>query len=128
MILKVEGNMEKKILIVDDEEDVLMSLKTVLERHNYNVTVVESGDKCLKELEKGFKGIILMDIMMPRMDGWETIKEIVDRGLMNGICIEIITGKGTFDRDKMFGLQSFIKDYHTKPIDIEQLIASIDRI
>ena len=119
--------MEKKIMIVDDEEDVLSSLKTVLEKNNYSVTAVESGKECLKEIEKGFKGIILMDIMMPGMDGWETIRAIVDRGLMKGLCIEIITGKGTFDREKMFGLQTFVKDYHTKPIDIETLISSIKR-
>ena len=114
-------------MIVDDEQDILQSLKMVLERNDFQVTAVESGKKCLKEIEKGFKGIILMDIMMPGMDGWETIREIVHRGLMKGICIEIITGKGTNDRDKMFGLESFVKDYHTKPIDIETLISSIKR-
>lgn len=119
--------MEKKILIVDDEEDVLSSLRMVLENNDYDVTTVESGKDCIKEIERGFKGVILMDIMMPGMDGWETIREIVKRGLMKGICIEIITGKGTFDREKMIGLQSFIKDYHTKPIDIETLISSIKR-
>lgn len=119
--------MEKKILIVDDEEDVLSSLKMVLEKNNYDVTTVESGYDCLKEIECGFKGIILMDIMMPGMDGWETIREIVKRGLMKGLCIEIITGKGTIDRDKMVGLQSLIQDYHTKPIDIETLISSIKK-
>jgi DNA-binding response OmpR family regulator len=122
-----EGKMDKKIMIVDDEQDILQSLKMVLERNDFQVTAVESGKKCLKEIERGFKGIILMDIMMPGMDGWETIREIVNRGLMKGICVEIITGKGTNDRDKMLGLESFVKDYHTKPIDIETLIASIKR-
>ena len=119
--------MNKKIMIVDDEPDVLKSLKTILERQNYEVTTVENGFECLSEVENGFKGVILMDIMMPEMDGWETIRELIDRGLMNGLFIEIITAKGTPDRDKMKGLESYIEDYLAKPIDIEELISSIKK-
>jgi len=119
--------MNKKIMIVDDEPDVLKSLKTILERQNYEVTTVENGFECLSEVENGFKGVILMDIMMPEMDGWETIRELIDRGLMNGLSIEIITAKGTPDRDKMKGLESYIEDYLAKPIDIEELISSIKK-
>ena len=119
--------MNKKIMIVDDEPDVLKSLKTILEKQDYEVTTVENGFECLSEVEKGFKGVILMDIMMPKMDGWETIRELIDRGLMNGLSIEIITAKGTPDRDKMKGLESYIEDYLAKPIDIEELISSIKK-
>ena len=119
--------MNKKIMIVDDEPDVLKSLKTILEKQDYEVTTVETGFECLSEVENGFKGVILMDIMMPEMDGWETIRELIDRGLMNGLFIEIITAKGTPDRDKMKGLESYIEDYLAKPIDIEELISSIKK-
>jgi len=119
--------MNKKILIVDDESDILTSIKIILERRNYEVTTVTSGADCIVELEKGFRGIILMDIMMPGMDGWDTIREIVKRGLTEGIAIEIITGKGTIDRQKMNGLESYIHDYITKPFDIEKLISSVNR-
>ena len=119
--------MNKKIMVVDDEPDILISLRTIFERQNYEVITVESGVKCLEELEKGFKGVILMDIMMPGMDGWDTIKEILHRGLMKGIAIEIITGKGTRDHQKMNGFESYIHDYLTKPLDIEKLISSVDK-
>jgi len=119
--------MNKKIMIVDDEPDVIKSLKTILEKQDYEVTTVENGFECLSEVENGFKGVILMDIMMPEMDGWETIRELIDRGLMNGLSIEIITAKGTPDRDKMKGLESYIEDYLAKPIDIEELISSIKK-
>jgi len=119
--------MNKKIMIVDDEPDILSSLKTILERQNYDVVTVESGYDCITEVERGFKGVILMDIMMPEMDGWDTIRELMDRGLMSGVSIEIITAKGTQDRDKMKGLESYIEDYLTKPIDIEELISSIKK-
>ena len=119
--------MNRKIMIVDDEPDILIALRFVFERQKYEVVTAKSGFECLEELEKGFKGIILMDIMMPEMDGWDTIKEIVQRGFMRNVAIEIITGKGTKDREKMNGLESYIRDYLAKPLNTEQLIASVDK-
>ena len=81
-----ERSMYKKIMIVDDEHDILSSLKTVFQHQDYDVVTVDNGDDCITELEKGFKGVVLMDIMMPGMDGWQTIREIVKKGLIkNGI-------------------------------------------
>jgi len=119
--------MNKKIMIVDDEPDVLKSLKTILEKHNYDVITVDNGYDCIHEVQKGFKGVILMDIMMPEMDGWDTIRELINRGLMNGLSIEIITANGTYHREKMSGLETYIEDYLSKPIDIAQLISSVKK-
>ena len=117
--------MNNKIMVVDDEIDVLNSLRVLFEKQKYEVTTVESGEECLRQLEKGFRGIILMDIMMPNMDGWETIKEIVKRGLISEVAIEIITGKGTKDHQKLGELGSYGYDYLTKPIDIRKLVDSV---
>jgi len=117
----------KRVMIVDDEPDVLLSLKTVLQRQNYDVVTVSNGAECLDELKKGFKGVVLMDLMMPIMDGWETINQIVKRGYTKDVAIEIITGKGTRDYQKMSILGSYIYDYLAKPLNIEQLLASIER-
>ena len=119
--------MNKKIMIVDDEPDILSSLKTVLEHQNYEVITVNSGLECIEKIEDGFEGIILMDLMMPDMDGWDTIKEIVSRGLMKNVAISIITGKGTKNYQKMAVLGSYIYDYLPKPVDIKELIASIEK-
>ena len=125
----MEGGVEmtKRVMIVDDEPDVLLSLKIVLEKQNYDVVTVENGAECLREIEKGFKGIILMDLMMPIMDGWTTIKEIVKRGYIDDITIAIITGKGTKDHENMSSVGPYIFDYLPKPIDIKILISSIER-
>ena len=114
-------------MIVDDEPDILTSLKTVFEQHNYEVIAVDNGSDCINEIEKGFKGIILMDIMMPEMDGWETIKKIVERGLIKNVAIEIITGKGTKYHQSMGNLGSYVYDYLSKPLDINELISSVKR-
>lgn len=119
--------MKKKIMIVDDEEDILDSLRILLEKQNYEVITVNNGIDCLDIIEDGFKGIILMDLMMPEKNGWEVIKEIVERGLADDIGIEIITGKGTKDYEKMQLLGSYIFDYHTKPIDVNKLISSVEK-
>jgi DNA-binding response OmpR family regulator len=119
--------MNKRVMIVDDEPDVLCALKLVLEKQNYDVITALNGFECLKHLEKGFTGIILMDLMMPKMDGWETINEIVKRGHMDKVAISIITGKGTKDFQKMSSLGSYVFDYLAKPLDIEQLISSVER-
>jgi len=119
--------MNDKIMVVDDETDILASIRALFEKQNYEVTTVESGEECIQELEKGFRGIILMDIMMPNMDGWDTIKKIVNRGLIKNVAINILTGKGTKDHQKLGELGSYVYDYLTKPIDINQLIDSVKK-
>jgi DNA-binding response OmpR family regulator len=119
-------NLNKRVMIVDDEPDILISLKTVLECQNYDVITVSNGSDCLKEIEKGFKGVILIDIMMPLLDGWETINQISKKGYTKDVAIEIITGKGTKNYQKLNKLGSYIYDYLVKPLDMKQLIKSVE--
>ena len=120
--------MEKKLMVVDDDPDILISIRTIFEREGYEVLTVDSGMDCIHELERGFSGIVLMDIMMPFMDGWKTIKEIVKRGFTKNISISIITAKGTPDHEKMRGLETYIKDYIAKPFDVKELVSNINQI
>ena len=117
--------MEKKILIVDDDPDILITFRQVFEHEGYKVYTVDSGLDCIKEIERGFKGVILMDIMMPFMDGWETIKEIMKKGLEKNVIISIITAKGNPDQDKMKGLDPYIFCYIIKPIDVKELVCNV---
>ncbi len=119
--------MNQKIMIVDDEEDILTALKTFFEQHQFEVTTVSKGKDCLKRLEQGFKGIVFIDIMMPKMDGWETINQIVKRGLEKNVNIKIITGKGSRDHDKIALLAPYISDYISKPFDEQILLSSVSR-
>jgi len=81
----------------------------------------ESGEKCIEVLEKGFRGLILMDIMMPEMDGWETIQKIIDKDLMKDNIICMLTGKDD-PGEKMNPLKEYVLDYIRKPIDNENFI------
>jgi len=113
--------MEKKLMVVDDDPDILISIRKIFEREGYEVLTVDTGYDCVKEIERGFKGVILIDIMMPFLDGWDTIEQILKRGLNKDVIISILTAKGTPDHDKMRGLEGFIYDYITKPFDISRL-------
>ena len=117
--------MNKKIMVVDDDPDILICMRTIFEKEGYEVLTVDSGKDCIKELERGFKGVILLDIMMPFMDGWDTINEIMRRGLSNDIVISILTAKGTPDHEKMRGLESYVYDYITKPFDVRSLVTNV---
>jgi DNA-binding response OmpR family regulator len=120
--------MEKKILIVDDNPDILVSLRSVFEHNDFEVLTVDSGNDCIEELERGFKGIILMDLVMPFMDGWDTIREIIRRGLDKDVIISIITANGSAEPEKMKGLEPFIHDYIAKPFNIDELLENIRQL
>jgi DNA-binding response OmpR family regulator len=119
--------MDKRIMIVDDELDTLYSLKIFFKNENYDVITVCSGNKCLDELKKGFRGVILLDLMMPGMDGWHTLNEIVKKGYYKNCSICIVTGAGSKNPQKMNTLASYISDYLPKPLDINQLLKSVER-
>lgn len=121
----MSGNESPKVMVVDDDENVLVVAREVFEPEGIPVITAGSGKECLKYLESGFRGVILMDIMMPEMDGWDTIREIVSQGYAEeGTLIAMLTAKDVPDR-KMEGLQEYVIDYITKPFDPDELVALV---
>ena len=113
--------MQNRVLVVDDEPSLLAGLKELLESEGFEVFTASSGRECLEELAKGFKGLILLDIMMPEMDGWDTVKEMVARGFVEDNIISMLTAK-EMPGPKMEGLNEYITDYITKPFDPKELV------
>lgn len=120
--------MDKRIMVVDDDPDILITIRKIFENEGYEVFTVDSGSDCINELERGFSGVILMDIMMPFMDGWDTIMEIMKRGFDKDVIISILTARGTPDHEKIKGLESYIYDYITKPFDTKKLISNVKQM
>jgi CheY-like chemotaxis protein len=116
--------MNHTVMIVDDNEYIRTSVEFICESVHIDITSAASGPECLRHLESGFSGLILMDIMMPGMDGWETIREIVDKGHYPGNLIVMLTGMGEPD-SRMDGLQEYVTDYLTKPFGPDQLIGAL---
>jgi len=120
--------MKKKIMIVDDDPDILIAFRQVFENHGFKVYTVDSGIDCLNEIERGFTGVVLMDIMMPFMDGWETIEKIKKKNLGKNVKISIITAKGCIDNTKLKEFSPYIFDYVIKPIDLKNLVSNVKKM
>ena len=115
------GSKTIKVMIVDDDAHVRLAVRTILSDTGFEVTAADSGKECIDLLKKGFSGVLLLDIMMPEMDGWDTIRAILDNGLEDGVVISMLTAKNIPD-SKMIGLQEYVIDYLTKPFDPDELI------
>jgi CheY-like chemotaxis protein len=115
----------RRVMVVDDDPSILITVKTVLEPEGFDVVLANSGDSCLEQLETGFSGVILMDVMMPNRDGWDTVREIADRGLLRGNAISMLTAMSAPD-EKMDGLQEYVVDYITKPFSSDRLVTAVD--
>ncbi|MBI5637620.1 MAG: sigma-54-dependent Fis family transcriptional regulator [Nitrospinae bacterium] len=112
------------ILIVDDEPDNLEVLESRLTRRNYRVVSADSGVKALKLLEEVEPDMVLLDVMMPGMDGFETLTRMKE--MRKGVFMPIILVTAQDDKEsRIKGLDTGADDYVTKPVDIDELMARI---
>ena len=112
----------KRVLIVDDDEDMQALLQTVLENQEYEVSTAEDGLAALQELEKSAPDLILLDLMMPRMDGYAFTEELRQRGLQSSIPIIVISADVNAKQNtEQLGANSYI----SKPFDVRDLLGEI---
>ncbi len=116
--------MDKQVMVVDDDPSIRATVEIVLNTKGYSICVVESGRGCLDRLRKGFRGLILMDIMMPEMDGWDTISAIEDEGLHGGNVICMLTAVHD-PGPKLEKLTESVMDYVRKPFTSEELLETV---
>jgi len=118
-----------KIMIVDDEKEQIFSIEQYFKTfHNdkYKIISATSGKICLKKLEKEKPDIIILDIMMPEMNGWEVIEELKKQPDYQKIPIIILTARTDgFARD---AARLMADDFIAKPIDMEELKIRIDKV
>ena len=118
---------KKVIMLVDDNPDLLYSVKKGLESfEGYEVITVESGRKCLQLLKNIKPDLVLLDIMMPGMDGWDVCAKIKNDKKTENIPIVFLTAKTDPISKSMGTLAS--ADYITKPFDIKVLKRRIDSV
>lgn len=108
-------------MLVDDEDMIRESVALFFESEGIKILTAASGNECLDYLEDGFRGVILMDVMMPEMNGWDTIRKIVENDLYDGNIIVMLTALNAPD-NKMDGIQEYVTDYLTKPFNPDELM------
>ena len=113
--------MDAKVMLVDDEEMIRESVAVYVQAAGIKLLTAASGDECLDHLHEGFRGVILMDVMMPEMSGWDTIRAIVEQDLYAGNIIVMLTAMDAPD-NKMEGIQEYVTDYLTKPFNPDELM------
>jgi CheY-like chemotaxis protein len=114
-----------KIMIVDDEEKIRYIVRKMLEGEGYEVVDAESAKQCLEILENEKPDLILMDVMMPEMDGWEAAREVKRDEANKDIIISMLTVKSE-DEDKIKSLDEANADWHiAKPIKRDKLLQTV---
>ena len=116
--------MLKKILVVDDDPDIREALTVILESQGYQVVTAQDGSEGLAALKEEKPNLMILDLLMPEMDGWDTVREIVDQGFLDGIIICMLTGKEVPDQ-KMDKLKEYVLDYITKPLQRDTLVSIV---
>jgi two-component system KDP operon response regulator KdpE len=116
--------MMNKVLVVDDDTTLLRFIREYLEKEGFQVAIADRGQKALRQFYQERPEIVLLDVMMPGMDGWEVcarLKELAD------VPIILLTAK-TAEADKLRGFRLGVDDYITKPFSMAEIVARINAV
>lgn len=112
--------MAGEILIVDDEPNIVLSLEYLMKKEGYQVRTASNGEEALHALKKSKPDVLLLDVMMPRMDGYEVCQVVRGDPELSSVRIIMLTAKGReIEREK--GLALGADDYVTKPFSTHDL-------
>jgi len=120
--------MSKKIMVIDDEYEVADIVKKMLESEGFEVTTANSGEEALEKLEKERPDLILLDIMMPGMDGWETLKKIKSNEKFKEIPVSMLTALPLTPDDTKDKPINSIENYIVKPFSKRVLLQKVNDI
>lgn len=115
---------DEKILIVDDEEHILELIKFNLENAGFKTITASNGQDALKAIREEKPRLVLLDIMLPGMDGYDVCKEIRKDNSISNTPVIMTTAKGE-ELDKILGLELGADDYITKPFSVRELVARV---
>ena len=119
--------MNKKVLIVDDEENIVELLKFNMELKGYEVEYAYDGEEALKKAKDIKPALILLDLMLPIMDGTKVCSKIREDEELKDTPIIMLTAKN-MEKDKIYGLELGADDYITKPFSIKELMARVKAV
>lgn len=115
----------KKILIVDDEPNIVMSLEYIFKKNNYQVFIARDGQEALDLLEHERPHLIILDVMMPMVDGYATLEQIKQDERLNDCRVIFLSAKNK-ESDIERGLQLGADRYMTKPFSVKKLVDEVN--
>ncbi len=113
------------VLVVDDKENIIELAKLYLENEGFEIFTASDGMAALAKIERHKPDLVLLDIMLPKMDGWEVCRRLRQEG--NNVPIIMMTAR-TDDVDKVVGLELGADDYVTKPFNPRELVARVKAV
>ncbi len=119
--------MPRKILAVDDEKNIVTVVKSNLERHGFQVITAYDGKEALQKIQDENPDLVILDVMMPHMDGFEVLQHMRRNAATRDIPVIMLTAK-TQDTDVFRGWQSGVDLYLTKPFNPVELVSFVRRI
>lgn len=118
----------QRILCIEDEPEMIDLIRIILSRKGYEVTGAAGGEDGLKKIHELEPDLVLLDLMMPDMDGWEVYQQMKAAEKTKEIPVIIVTAKAQ-TIDKVLGLQiARVDDYISKPFSSEDLLSSVERV
>ncbi|UJH67073.1 response regulator transcription factor [Allomuricauda sp. SCSIO 65647] len=119
--------MSKKILIVDDEPNIVMSLEYAFKKKDFEVFIARDGTEALDIAGEELPNVILLDIMMPKMDGYETLKKLRKNKDLKEAKVIFISAKNKLD-DIEKGFELGADSYITKPFSIKKVVTDVEKM
>ena len=116
--------MAKRILIVDDEPNIVLSLEYLMKREGYEVEVAADGERALAAIERSEPDVVLLDVMLPKVDGFEVCRRLRADPRRAGLRILMLTARGR-EGEVAKGLGAGADAYVTKPFSTRELVARI---
>ena len=117
----------KKILIVDDEPNIVMSLEYTFKKNNFEVFIARDGQEALDILKNALPDIIILDVMMPNVDGYDTLEQIKEDDRLKDIKVIFLSAKNK-EKDIERGLAVGADLYMTKPFSVKKLVEHVNEL
>jgi len=118
--------MAKKVVVAEDDLPIADLLSFILRREGYEVYIAYDGGEALESIEKNLPDLVLLDIMMPVMDGWDVLKKVKEDDKLKNIPVIMLTAKGQ-EWDIVKGFELGSEDYVVKPFSPSELLVRIKK-
>jgi len=121
-------NEQKRILCIEDEPDMIDLIRIILQRRGYEIQGAAGGQEGIRKVREWLPDLVLLDLMMPDMDGWEVYQQMKAAEKTRNIPVIVVTAKAQ-NIDKVLGLHiAKVDDYVAKPFSPSELLASVEKV